>query len=221
MPDTAPLSSLRRRLDALPVEPTQILAAVLVAVVAAVAGVSWLAAGRGRDDGPPTEASLPMAGAAATEPAAGSAQTASEEAVVHVSGAVVRPGLVRLPPGARVADAVEAAGGAQADADLDRLNLAARVADGERVHVPRRGEAATVEPVAGGGGPQSSTGPLDLNTATAEQLDTLPGVGPTTARAIVEFRTRHGRFRSVTQLLEVRGIGPAKLAELRPRVRVS
>ena len=142
--------------------------------------------------------------------------------VAHVAGAVVRPGLYRLGGSPRVADALDAAGGPAPDADLDAVNLAAAVADGERVYLPRRGE---VPPPAAGagvasGGASGSAGPVDINTATAEQLEALPGVGPSTASAILASRQEHGRFRSVDELLEVRGIGEAKLAEIRPKVRV-
>lgn len=236
MPD---LDSLRRRLDHLPVEPSQVLAGALVVVVAVVAGVSWVVARPGPDavrsaggtaatSSPPAEQILPFAesGAWGAGDASG-ARRAGEPVVVHVSGAVVRPGLVDLVVPAdgrrvRVADAVAAAGGPLPDADLDRLNLAQPVADGERVHVPRRGEAVPSDSV-GSSAAAGDRGPpalVDLNTATVEQLDVLPGIGPATARAIVEHRTRRGRFRSVNQLLEVRGIGPAKLAELKGRVRV-
>jgi competence protein ComEA len=156
---------------------------------------------------------------------------------VHAAGAVARPGVYAVPSGARVADVVSAAGGPVPEADLDRLNLAARVSDGDRVSVPRKGDPPTPQPGAAGtpaadaaaegaGGDASGrsspspAGPVDLNAATLEQLDTLPGVGPATARAIVAYRTRHGRFRSVTELLEVPGIGPTKLEALRPLVRV-
>jgi competence protein ComEA len=118
-----------------------------------------------------------------------------------------------------VADAIDAAGGAAPDADLDGLNLAAKVGDGERVYVPRRGEVVAPGPGLSAG-TNAIAAPLDLNTATAEQLDDLPGVGPATADAIVEYRTEHGRFRSVEELLEVRGIGEAKLAAIRSKVRV-
>jgi competence protein ComEA len=147
--------------------------------------------------------------------------------VVHVAGQVASPGVYALPTGGRVADAVLAAGGASAEADVEQLNLAARVSDGERIYVPRKGEAAP--PAAGGGGSgapaagagaSAPAGPVDLNTATAEQLEALPGVGPATSKAILTYRTSHGRFRSVTELLEVPGIGPAKLEALRPLVRV-
>jgi competence protein ComEA len=131
-----------------------------------------------------------------------------------------------VPAGGRVADAVVAAGGTSAEADVEQLNLAARVSDGERIYVPRKGEAP---PVVAGGSPAPTTSgkppplagtPVDLNTATAEQLEALPGVGPATSRAILAYRASHGRFRSVTELLEVPGIGPAKLEALRPLVRV-
>ncbi len=132
-----------------------------------------------------------------------------------------------------MADLVTAAGGLLAEADVDRLNLAARVVDGTRVYVPRRGEPgpppeAAVggsDPAVGGGAAAAPAGapagPVDLNTATAAQLDTLPGVGPATAAAILTYRARNGRFRSVTELLEVPGIGPAKLEAIRPLVVVS
>jgi competence protein ComEA len=147
--------------------------------------------------------------------------------VVHVAGQVANPGVYAVASGGRVADAVLAAGGASAEADVEQLNLAARVSDGERIYVPRKGEAAP--PVAAGapdpsgakGAPApTASGPVDLNTATAEQLEALPGVGPATSKAILTYRTSHGRFRSVTELLEVPGIGPAKLEALRPLVRV-
>lgn len=155
------------------------------------------------------------------------ATTVAAEVVVHAAGAVVEPGLYRLAIGARIADLLAVAGGATPEADLDRLNLAAPVADGQRVYVLRRDE--TAEPVAvggvGGAPPGASAvttvpGPVDLNSATAAELDTLPGVGPSTASAIIAYRDEHGSFTAVDELLEVRGIGEAKLAELRERVRV-
>ncbi len=130
---------------------------------------------------------------------------------VHVAGAVARPGLVVLPAGARVADAVAGAGGARPDADLAKLNLAAPVADGAQVVVPAQGQA-----VAEGG----AAGPLSLNQATAAELEALPGVGPVTAARIVAHREQHGPFAAVEDLLDIPGIGEGRLAELRDLVSV-
>ena len=133
---------------------------------------------------------------------------------VDVVGAVRRPGLYRVPDGARVADAVRRAGGPTPKAQLELVNLAARVADGEQVVVPRRGVVGAVAP-AGGGGSAAPAGPVHLNSATLEQLDALPGVGPVTAQKIVAYRQQHGGFGSVDELDAVPGIGPARLADLR------
>ncbi len=130
--------------------------------------------------------------------------------VVDVAGAVRRPGLYHLAVGTRIADAVAAAGGATAKADITLVNLAAPLADGEQVLVPARGAAA-----AAASGTPSPTAPLDLNTASMEQLDALPGVGPATAQKIIDYRQTHGPFRSVDELEAVPGIGPAKLAQLK------
>src|SRR5262245_51954462 len=134
---------------------------------------------------------------------------------VDVVGAVRRPGLYRLPEGSRVADAVRRAGGLTRRAQLELVNLAALVADGEQVVVPRRGSAVAV---AAGGGGAAPSGPVHLNSATLEQLDELPGVGPVTAQKIVDYRTAHGGFGSVDELDAVPGIGPARLADLRDLV---
>jgi competence protein ComEA len=130
--------------------------------------------------------------------------------VVDVAGAVRLPGLHRLPHGTRIADAVSAAGGATAKADLGLVNLAAPLADGEQIVVPMRGIAGSA--AASGGSP---TAPLDLNSATAEQLDALPGIGPATAAKIVDFRQAHGPFHSVEELDAVPGIGPARIEQLK------
>jgi competence protein ComEA len=144
------------------------------------------------------------------------------EVVVHAAGAVGRPGLYRLPPAARVADVLAAAGGATTDADLDRINLAATVEDGQQVYVPRVGEP--MPPAAPGGGsgpaPDEAAGPVNLNTADAIELETLPGVGPATAEAIIAHRDEHGPFESADELLDVPGIGQAKLDRLRDLVTV-
>jgi competence protein ComEA len=128
--------------------------------------------------------------------------------VVDVAGAVRRPGLYRLEQGTRIADAVAIAGGATARADIELVNLAAPLADGEQVVVPRRGAAAS-------GGAASPSAPLDLNTASLEQLDALPGIGPTTAQKILDYRQAHGAFHSLEDLDAVSGIGPSRLAQLK------
>jgi competence protein ComEA len=135
--------------------------------------------------------------------------------VVDVVGAVRRPGLLRLAQGSRVADAVRLAGGTTPRAQLDLVNLAAPLADGEQVVVPRAGGAGATP---AGAVPGAPVAPLQLSVATAEQLDALPGVGPATAAKIVAYRQEHGPFRSVDDLVGVPGIGPAKLAALKDLV---
>ena len=135
------------------------------------------------------------------------------DVVVHVAGAVARPGVYRLPAGSRVTDAVRRAGGASARAELEAVNLAARLADGQQVVVPEHGT---------GGGLASAgaeEGPISLGTATVEQLDTIDGIGPVTAEDIVEFRDQHGGLASVEQLDQVPGIGPATMEALRERLQ--
>lgn len=137
--------------------------------------------------------------------------------VVHVAGAVVTPGIVELPFGARVADAVAAAGGATGDALLDGVNLARPLVDGEQVVVPRAGEVEAEAAPAGG---RLADGRLDLNRATGAELEELPGVGEVTAGRILAWREEHGRFDDPTQLREVRGIGEATWVGLRDLVAV-
>jgi competence protein ComEA len=138
--------------------------------------------------------------------------------VVHVVGAVRRPGLYRLADGARVADVLRRAGGATRRADLSLVNLAAPVSDGSQIVVPRRAPPATTGSAATGSEAAPASGPLHLNTATAEQLDELPGVGPVTAQKIVDYRAQHGAFSSVDDLDAIPGIGPARLEQLRELV---
>ena len=137
--------------------------------------------------------------------------------VVHVVGQVFTPGLYSLPEGSRVDDAISRAGGPKPRAALEAINLAAPVADGQQIVVPSRREAAR----ALAGGPVAAATPgarVHLNSATLEQLDELPGVGPVTAQKILDYRTEHGAFASVDELDAVPGIGPATLAELRDLV---
>jgi competence protein ComEA len=171
-------------------------------------------------------------GVPASASGSASGSTVPTEVVVHVAGAVGRPGVQRLPGGSRLVDAVEAAGGANPDADLARVNLAVPVQDGQQVYVPRVGEVPP-SPVGGAGGPSTGSSgssgdasdspsgqPVNINTASADELDTLPGVGPATAEAIIAYREQSGPFTSVDQLLDVRGIGDAKLAQLRDLVTI-
>lgn len=137
------------------------------------------------------------------------------DVVVDVTGAVERPGVYRLPLGARVTDAVERAGGASGGALLEAINLAARLADGQQVVVPRRGPAGASLATAG----SAEEGPISLGTATLEQLDTIEGIGPVTAQDIIEFRDEHGGLSSVDQLDQVSGIGPATMESLRARLQ--
>src|SRR5688572_16513040 len=138
--------------------------------------------------------------------------------VVHVAGAVRRPGVYRLRPGARVADAVRRAGGARRRAELSAVNLASELRDGRQVLVPLRAPGGGAAVAAGGGAVPGV--PLDLNTATVEQLDELDGIGPATAQQIVDYREAHGGFGSVEELDQVPGIGETRLAALREKVRV-
>jgi competence protein ComEA len=142
------------------------------------------------------------------------AAPAARQLVVDVAGAVQRPGLYRFAQGARVADAIARAGGLTRRAERTAVNLAAPLADGEQVLVAARGSPAS----GAAGAPAGTAGPVSLNTATAEQLDTLPGVGPVTAQKIVDYRQEHGPFTSVDGLDAIPGIGPARLADLRPLV---
>ncbi|MGJ6979600.1 ComEA family DNA-binding protein [Aestuariimicrobium soli] len=166
-------------------------------------------------------------GPSAPSPAS-QATVAPSDLVVHVVGRVARPGIVRVRPGARVADALAAAGGVVTGAQLGDLNLAQPIVDGSQVLVgPFEGERSQVRPPGGGAGPATSGGstgapgaPLDLNTATVEQFEALPGIGPVTAQNIVAWRTQHQRFSSVEELQEVDGIGPKTYQKLAPLVRV-
>jgi competence protein ComEA len=185
------------------------------ALLVAAAGAWWLL----REPPPPVEAALPRAAPVSTAAALpGPAPGLAPVLVVQAAGAVATPGVYRLPGGSRVDDLVRAAGGPAPEADLEALPLAALLVDGQRVYVPRQGEAVPMVP--GDAPAGTAAGPIDVNTATAEQLEQLPGVGPTIAAAIVNRRERAGRFATVDDLLDVPGIGPRKLETLRALVRV-
>lgn len=157
------------------------------------------------------------AAAASTSSNAGSFSLSSSggpDVVVDVAGAVLRPGVYRLPVGSRVVDAISRAGGPSGDAMLEGINRAARLADGQQVMVPARGPAG-----AAAVGATSEDGPISLGSATAEQLETIDGIGPVTAGKIVEYRDQHGGLSSVDQLDQMSGIGPATMESLRGRLQ--
>lgn len=154
-----------------------------------------------------------------------SASPSGARIVVHVLGAVRRPGLVRLPDGSRVEDAIDAAGGLLPSADPAEINLAQPLGDGQQVFIGTRAHPSGEVRATGGGGATTAAGgqagsQIDLNSATASQLDTLPGVGPVTAERIIAWRAEHRRFSRVEELQEVDGIGPKTYAQIAPHVRV-
>jgi competence protein ComEA len=187
--------------------------AIGVVALAAILAGWWLLSARPHTSTPP---SSPLAAPATSA----SSHPPTTRVVVDVVGKVRHPGVYRLPDGSRVDDALDAAGGALPGVDLSQLNLARKVADGEQVAVGVSGAAGPVGPTGTGAASGAAAAPIDLNTATLQQLDTLPGVGPVLAQRIVDWRSEHGRFDSVDQLQEVSGIGPSRLADLRSLVTV-
>lgn len=231
-------------------EPKSLAALAVVLVAAAVlAGMHFWSARpeavrppdrvseAGHAPGPQTGADPAAGGAGVAEPSPGAPPVVAGPGgriVVDVSGKVRQPGILRLPAGARVADALRAAGGVRPGVDLVGLNRARVLMDGEQIVVgalpgPAAAGGAGAGGAGGGGtggggaGPSAAggttTGPVSLNSATVEQLDTLPGVGPVLAQHIVDYRTQHGGFRSVDELREVNGIGDRRFADLQPLVR--
>jgi competence protein ComEA len=191
----------------MPEIPPRQLAAWAVAAVAVTLLAVWLLARGGPGAAPAPEPAIKVADGGGS----------AARVVVHVAGEVHAAGVYRLRAGARVSDAVDRAGGATRRADLSQVNLAAKVEDGRQILVPRRVTAAAAAAPAAPGQP---TVPVNLNTATLEQLDALSGVGPVTAQKIVDYREEHGGFGSVDELGEVPGIGDVRLASLREQVRV-
>jgi competence protein ComEA len=194
----------------MPETPRHVLALWVLGLVAvALLGVRYL--GRGSDPPAPSAPAIQVG----DEAGGGSSRV-----VVHVAGAVRRPGVYRLRARSRVVDAVRRAGGARRRADLSALNLAAKLEDGRQVVVPLRAPAGVAAPPGGTGTGAVAAAPLDLNTATAEQLDELDGIGPGMAGTILQYRQEHGGFGSVEELGQVPGIGDKRLAALREKVRV-
>jgi competence protein ComEA len=198
------------------------LAVVAVLVVLVAGFLAWRA--RPRVDpvaAPSFDAGAPAANLGAAPVSASASTSAVVVVVVAVAGKVRRPGLVRLPPGSRVADALAAAGGADPGVDVSMLNLARKVVDGELILVgvaPSPGMGAAVVPPAGGAA--TTGGLVDLNTATLADLDTLPGVGPVLAQRIIDARTAQGGFHAVSDLRKVSGIGDARFEQLKDLVTV-
>jgi competence protein ComEA len=177
----------------------QLLVYAAIAIAVLLIGARWIRAGGGQSGG---EAELSFAASSSPEVQGG------RDVVVHVAGAVRRPGVYRLPGGSRVTDAVKRAGGFAGGANRDAINLAARLSDGQQVVVPGAGVAAASS--AGG-----QSGPISLGGATVDQLDEIEGIGPVTAQKIIEFRDQHGGLSSIDQLDEVDGIGPSTMRTLR------
>ncbi len=204
----------------------------LLGVVALVAIGWWLLSGSGSRDSPGTNSNVvEFKSGAQAESSVGDASTASKSessrpvgVIVHVAGKVKNPGLVTLDEGARVADAIEGAGGVVGKPNLNDLNLARKVTDGEQIRVglgpPLLVDSASASGASGGASAHAPSGVINLNTASQAELETLPGVGPVTAKAILDWRTENDKFSRVEDLLDVRGIGEATLAKLRPLVSV-
>jgi competence protein ComEA len=198
----------------------------LAALVAALVAGWWVLSSR--PHAVPVATSSPSGASAVGTPAGSGSSTGAGRLVVDVVGKVRRPGVYRVADGARVDDALRMAGGALPGAELNSLNLARKVVDGEQiaVGVAGAGGAGGAAPpgstVAGGPAGSAATpgAPVNLNTATVQQLDALPGIGPVLAQRILDWRTQHGRFASVDQLREVTGIGPSRFDDLKPLVAV-
>lgn len=208
-------------------KPTLAAGAVVVAVMAVIVVAAALGAFQGgvvieRESAPISTLSI----TAATPSAASTPEPTADPVFVHIDGAVVAPGVYEMTGSLpRVNDAVMAAGGLAGDADTSALNLAAVLSDGEKIHVPRQGEAMAAGQTSPGAasGPDvdaPSSGMININTATEEQLDSLPGIGPSTAAAIVEDRERNGPFTSPEDLMRVSGIGEGKFSKLKDQIRV-
>ena len=217
---------------------SRLIGSVLSLIAVALAGW-WLL----RVPPPPPEDSIPIASTATTLSFAVSSPQKIEldtklfrelatELTVHIAGAVKTPGVYQLQVGARINDGVVAAGGATAQADLDSVNLAMLLSEGEQIYIPKRNDKPhiIVQPRFTSSSNLNSSNSatnnelqisININTATAIELEQLAGVGPSTAKAIIEFRQKNGGFKTVEDLLNVRGIGPAKLSEILPQARVN
>ena len=219
LPSASALERVRERWE----DPRVRVGALIVAAV--IAGLIWYQLGV-QGGTSPTESVPTTATTVAHAAAGGTTETSTGTGgfvLVHVAGAVARPGVVRIRADARVNDAIDAAGGGLPGADLDRLNLAAKVVDGQRVAVAVIGAPAPVEAGTGGvtgTGGEAAAGPININTATSTQLEELPGIGPSLAAGIIAEREKRGGFKEVGELQDVRGIGELRYADIKDLVSV-
>lgn len=220
--DDAVPSWRRRVIDLLEFRPRETIA-LGVLCLAIVAGAAFAYA-RSLPKPAPSSVASPLP--AASVDASGSPVSGSGTIFVHIAGAVAKPGVYELAAGARVIDGLTAAGGATAQADVSSINLARPLTDGERVYIPRRGEVPAADPGAaaaapsGTGGAGASSDKVNINTATASELEELPGIGEVIAQRIVDYRTQHGPFKTIRDLLKVEGIGEKKFESIQDHVTV-
>ena len=206
----------------------QIIAYVALAVIVVAVGVRYLVFSKPAGPSEAQAVVLAPVSPSSSTPAASSGSPEPADVVVYVCGAVRSPGIVRLPGGARVADALELAGGATGKAELSAVNLAAQVTDGQQVLVPERAAVAAVAPASSGttGTAASAAVPaapaalININTASVTDLDALDGVGPSTAQKIVDYRTENGGFKTIDEIKNVTGIGDAKFAAMKDSITV-
>lgn len=198
-------------------DPRRLAAWVAAGLILALLAAWYLARSRPTADASGAPAIATIAAAGSTPTSKGAERT---PVIVDVSGAVKRPGVYTLSTEQRVEDALERAGGATRRADLRQLNRAAKLEDGRQILVPTKGESPAAAPASGATAPpgEPAAGPINLNTATPEQLETLDGVGPATSRKIIEYRDQNGGFKSIDELDQVSGIGEKRLAALRDKV---
>ncbi len=194
---------------------TQLLVYGAVGVALLLVGARWIRSSGSQEDAGGVSYSGSGSGSSANSFSVDA--QGGEDVVVDVAGEVGDPGVYRLPAGSRVNDAVQRAGGATAKGDLEQINLAARLADGQQIVIP--GRAKSPAGVAVGAASGDSAGPIGIGTATLEELDTIEGIGPVTAQSIIDYRDQHGGVSSVDQLDEIDGIGPATMDALRSRLQ--
>ena len=221
MSDIIVPSGWRERIDELQSRRSAWIVAGFAVVVVGTALLMWLR-GSPAQIAPPATQAAPSAWSPEATTAAGQLAPSPAPGVLYVdvSGAVRKPGLYRLDAGSRVADAIQAAGGASPRADLSALNLAELLTDGVKVDVVRKGDATSAPVAAVGVAPSPSVPIVNINTADEPTLELIPGVGPVTANAILAYRDRIGRFSAIEQLLEVNGIGPATVENIRPYITI-